>query len=141
MVWIADARSDVPIHRGIANANGVFTKLPWQHVPDSADAAGPYEVRMGDVDADGDSDIVMVDLDSSNNRPVLTNRARIWVGLGTDDNLGIRFDFTPVDQLHPVQTTWGQYEVEVLDVNGDGKADLLMHWNSSPHHIYVALAK
>lgn len=141
MAWVADARPDIAVHRAIAGANGTFAKKPWQHVPDSADGAGPYEIRIGDIDADGDADLVMVDLDSSNNNPVLTNRARIWVGLGTDDNLGERFDFTPVDQLHPESVAWGQFDVELADVNGDNKADLVIHWNSSPHQIYVALAK
>jgi hypothetical protein len=139
--WIADARGDIPIHRGVANPTGRFTKLPWQHVPDPADGAGPYEVRVGDVDADGDSDIVMVDLDSSNNDPVLTNRVRVWVGLGTVDQLGTRFDFTPQDQLHPAQEAWGQFKVRVSDVNGDDKADLVLHWYTSPYRVYVALAK
>jgi hypothetical protein len=141
LFWIADARIDIPIHRATGNADGRFTKLGWQHVPDSADGAGPYEVRTGDVDADGDSDIIMVDLDSSNNKPNATNRARVWVGLGTVDQLGTRFDFTPVDQLHPAQEVWGQYRVHVMDVNGDDKADLVLHWNSSPHQVYVGLAK
>lgn len=141
LFWIADAAADIPIHRATGNASGTFSKLPWQHVPDSADAAGPYEVRIGDVDADGDADILMVDLDSSNNNPVLTNRVRIWVGLGTVDQLGTRFDFTPVDQLHPASTTWGQFRVHVADVNGDNKSDLVLHWNASPHQVYVALAK
>jgi hypothetical protein len=29
----------------------------------------------------------------------------------------------------------------IPDVNGDKKADLVLHWNTSPHQIYVALAK
>ena len=94
-----------------------------------------------DVDGDGDDDIIMTDLDSSNNEDPLTNRALIWVGLGTDDQFGKRFDFTPVEQLHPASEVWGQYEVEVMDVNGDNKADLVIHWSSSPHQVFVALAK
>lgn len=141
MIWIAHARADIPIHRGIGKADGTFTLVGWQHVPEDADGAGPYEVRLGDVDADGDTDIVMVDLDSSNNNPALTNRARIWVGLGTDDQIGKRFDFTPVDQLHPEQVAWGQFRVHMTDVDGDGKSDLLLHWATSPHQVFVALAK
>lgn len=141
LVWVADARPVISVHRGVATANGTLSKQPWQEVPDSADAAGPYQLRMGDVDGDGDDDLVMVDLDSSNNRPEATNRVRIWVGLGTDDQIGKRFDFTPTDQLHPAQEVWGQYEVELLDVNGDDKADLVLHWQSSPHQVFVALAK
>jgi hypothetical protein len=141
LFWINYMAVDIPIHRAIGNVDGRFTKLNWQNVPDSADGAGPYEVRTGDVDADGDSDFIMVDLDSSNNRPNATNRARVWVGLGTVDQVGTRFDFTPVDQLHPAQEVWGQYRVHVMDVNGDDKADLVLHWNSSPHQVYVGLAK
>lgn len=143
LVWIADSGADIPIHRAVGQANGTLGKQPWQHVPDDADGAGPYELRMGDVDGDGDDDLVMIDLDSSNNGddPVLTNRAKIFVGLGTDDQIGPRFDFTPVDQLHPEQEVWGQYEVEVRDLNGDNKADLILHWASSPHQVFVALAK
>ena len=141
LFWTADARTDVPIHRAIAKANGTFTALSYQHIPDSADAAGPYEVRAGDVDADGDVDVVLVDLDSSNNNPVTTNRARIWVGLGTVDQIGTRFDFAPVDQLHPAQEVWGQFRVHVADVNADNKDDVLLYWNSSPFQVYVGLAK
>lgn len=143
LFWIADTRTThpIPIHRALGTASGVLTKLTWQEVPDSADATGPFEVRIGDVDADGDSDIILVDLDSSNNRPVLTDRARIWVGLGTVDQTGTYFDFTPQDQLHPEQEVWGQYRVHVADVNGDAKADVVLHWNASPHQVYVALAK
>lgn len=140
-VWVADSRADIPVHRGVANANGRLSKQSWQHVPADADDAGPYELRLGDVDGDGDQDLVMVDLDSSNNENELTNRALVWVGLGTDDQIGKRFDFTPVEQLHPAQEVWGQYEVEVLDLNGDDKADLVLHWQSNPHQVFVALAK
>jgi hypothetical protein len=64
------------------------------------------------VDADGDADIILVDLDSSNNKPDETNRARIWVGLGTVDGRGAYFDFRPTDQTHPVQEpSWGQFRV------------------------------
>lgn len=132
----------VPIHRALASATGTYAKQPWHSVPTDAQGAGPYELRMGDIDADGDDDLILVDMDSSNNKPeTMTNRVKIWVGLGTVDGFGTRFDFTPVDQLHPAQHVWGQYEVVVRDVNGDNKADLLFHWNSSPHQVYVALAK
>lgn len=141
LFWIADARSTVPIHRATANPDGRFTKLSWQKIPQEADSAGPYEVRIGDVDADGDADIILVDLDSSNNTPETTNRARIWVGLGTVDPTGTYFDFTPKDQLHPAQEVWGQYRVHVADVNGDDKADVILHWNASPHQVFVGLAK
>ena len=98
-------------------------------------------MRLGDVDADGDSDMILVDLDGDNNPEQETNMAKIWVGLGTDDLHGPRFDFTPVEQLHPEQEVWAQYQVEVTDVNGDNKADVVLHWSTSPHQIYVGLAK
>ncbi|MEM7415100.1 MAG: FG-GAP-like repeat-containing protein [Gemmatimonadota bacterium] len=141
LIFVADARSRLPIHRAIARANGTFAPQSWHDVPSRASGEGPYQLRTGDVDGDGDDDIIMVDLDSSNNAEVLTNRVLIWVGLGTDDALGKRFDFTPVDQLHPAQEVWGQYDVEVRDLNGDNKADLVLHWASSPHQVFVALAK
>ncbi|MGD2045873.1 MAG: FG-GAP-like repeat-containing protein [Gemmatimonadota bacterium] len=143
MFWIADGRSTIPIHRALGNANGTFTRLSWQHVPAEADSSGPYEVRMGDVDGDGDSDIILVDLNGDNNHPdPNTNGAKIWVGLGSVDvDLGTIFDFKPVDQVHPNQDVWGQYKVVATDVNGDDKTDLVLHWNSSPHRVYVALAK
>ncbi len=142
LVWIDDSSADIPIHRAVANSNGVFTSQPWQHTPTEADDTGPFVLFSGDVDADGDDDLIMVDLDSSNNKPQpLTNRVKIWVGLGTVDAQGSRFDFTPVEQLHPELESWAQYEVEVRDINGDFKADVILHWDSSPHQVFVALAK
>lgn len=142
LIWVADARSTIPIHRAMGIVTtGLLDKQSWQHVPDSANGTGPFELRMGDVDGDFDTDIILVDLDGTNNRPVNTNGAKIWVGLATDDQLGIRFDFKPVEQIHPQQDTWGQYEVHVMDVNGDHKVDVVIHHNATPHRIYVALAK
>lgn len=142
LIFINNASATLPIHRALGSATGTYAKQPWHGVPTDAQGAGPYELRMGDIDADGDDDLVLVDMDSSNNKPqAMTNRVKIWVGLGTVDGFGTRFDFTPVDQLHPAQHVWGQYDVEVRDVNGDNKADLVLHWNSSPHQVYVALAK
>lgn len=141
LILIADGRADIPVHRARALSNGTFEVLGWQHVPDSADGTGPFEVRMGDVDADGDDDIIFVDLDSSNNRPATSNNVKIWVGLGTVDQDEALFDFRPVDQIHPVMTTWNQYRVFLAYVNADNKADLILSWNTDPHNIYVALAK
>jgi hypothetical protein len=141
LVFIADGRSNIPVHRALGSATGTFAPQSWHPLPDSAKSAGPYEMNLGDVDGDGDADLILVDLNSANNRPQLTNRLQIWIGLGTVDEFGTRFDFTPVDQLHPASDIWAQYDVEFVDVNGDNKRDVVIHWNSSPHQVYVVLAK
>lgn len=152
LFFIADRRGGpgnlgIPVHRATGTGSGRFAiQSPWHRVPNEADGAGPYELRAGDVDADGDSDLIMVDLDSSNNKTgdgsaPPADRARIWVGLGTVDQVGVRFDFSPRDQYHPAREVWGQYAVHVADVNGDGKTDVILHWNTSPHRVYVGLAR
>lgn len=141
LVFVADGRTNIPVHRMLGSATGTFATQGWHPLPAPAKAAGPYEMNLGDVDGDGDADLILVDLNSANNPESPTNRLQIWIGLGTVDEFGTRFDFTPVDQLHPASDIWAQYDVDFVDVNGDNKRDVVIHWNSSPHQVYVVLAK
>jgi hypothetical protein len=143
LFFVADARSNIPIHRALGLPTGRFAPQSWHHTPDDSDNTGPFELRIGDVDADGDSDMIMVDLNGANNKPTPnTNGAKIWVGLGSvDADLGTIFDFSPVDQVHPAQQVWSQYKVRAADVDGDLKSDLILYTSGSPASVYVALAK
>jgi hypothetical protein len=68
----------------------------------------------------------------------------MWVGLGNSEG---GFDFTPVDQEHPATTgaseDWTVFRggVVVLDVNGDGRDDVVWNERAVTNRLYVALAR
>lgn len=119
------------IYVDLSNSNGSFTHLPIQTHPASQDWS-IYETFVGDVDGDGIDDLVWTNLASGQ------TVSHVYTALGT--NTG-EYDFSPVKQSNPYQTTWSQYSVQLLDINGDTKKDILWLKPGASTEIYVALAK
>lgn len=126
MIWADTASAATRIAIGRAgNSSLQFLTL------DSAnyDAGMPLRMLTGDVDGDGDADLMWNTTGAVN---------RTFVSLGTSEAL---FDFSPVSQLHPATEAWDQFTMYVGDVNGDGRMDVIWNHPAATNRIYVALAK
>jgi hypothetical protein len=93
---------------------------------------GP-DVRLADVDGDGQADLVLNDLGIDE---PLTNR--IAVGLGRDDGT---FSFARVTQQHPARHDWTGYETHFADLNADGRSDVLWILTGPTNSVYVGTAR
>ncbi|MFK7922443.1 MAG: thiol-activated cytolysin family protein [Bacteroidia bacterium] len=107
------------------------SSIPAQDHPVSQDWTS-YKMLIGDVDGDGIDDISWT---NHGNGDITSN---VFTALGT--NTG-EYDFTPVKQSSPYQSTWSQFESFMLDINGDSKKDMLWIKPGSTTEYYVALAK
>lgn len=63
---------------------------------------------------------------------------RVYGSLGTASG---GFDFSPANQLHPVQTDWDQFTVYLADVNGNGRQDVIWNHAASENRIYVGISR
>ncbi len=120
------------IYVNLSNGNGSFDmSIAGQDHPVRQDWTG-YQTLVGDVDGDGIDDIcwTKMALGSSENA--------VYTALGTNSG---NYDFSPVKQSNPYQTTWSQFSPFMLDVDGDGQQDMLWIKPSRSMEYYVALAK
>lgn len=91
----------------------------------------PLSVEVGDVDGDGDADLIW------GSRMAGANRT--YVSLGEGDGT---FDFATVSQLHPdTDPNWSQFRMYVADVNGDGRDDIIWNHPAATNRIYTAIGK
>ncbi len=135
LVWINSNRtSDIAIHRDLSKAgNPALEAGPLQYYSDNDESTnyGNYDMRQAlmDVNGDGRKDLLI-------NRMDVVNQSAI--GLGRNDGT---FDFSRIDQVHPIGDQWGQFEILVGDINGDSREDVIYVNADASNTVYVGLAR
>jgi hypothetical protein len=130
LIWADTASVDNKIAVGRWTGS-TYQFLPTQSAQYRDPSDPPMAVRVGDVDGDGDADLIWNSTSGTANRT--------YVSLGQGDG---SFDFSALDQLHPdTQASWPQYTIYVADVNGDGRDDMIWNWAAATNRIYTAIGK
>ena len=129
LVWADTASTENRIVVGHWTGSGfTFTGPQSAQYRDAQDP--PLRVLAGDVDGDGDADLIWNATGSAN---------RTYVSLGQGDG---SFDFSALSQLHPdSDANWPQYTMYVADVNGDGREDIIWNWPAATNRVYAAIGK
>jgi hypothetical protein len=97
---------------------GAFREVTATNLPQTPASIGDLEV--GDVDADGDLDIVLADWGAGNNMSNEGGRTRLWLNDGT----GKFTDATPAQMPEVlVRFSW---DLELVDVDNDYDLDVLV---------------
>ena len=129
LIWADTASTSNTIRVGRWNGSA-FTFLTAQNAQYRADTDPALRVLAGDVDGDGDADLVWNTTGAVN---------RTYVSLGQGDG---SFDFSSLSQLHPDgAASWPQYSMYVADVNGDGRDDIVWNWAAATNRIFTAIGK
>jgi hypothetical protein len=130
LIWADTASTENRIVVGQWTGSG-FSYSPVASAQYRSDSDPPLTVEVGDVDGDGDTDLIWSALSGPANRT--------YVSLGQGNGT---FDFTALDQLHPeTETNWSQYQMFVDDFNGDGRDDIVWNWPAATNRIYTAIGK
>jgi len=107
----------------LGDGAGNFTEVTATNLPQQVGSCG--DVAVGDVDGDGDLDLVLVDWGSGNPQTNSGGRTRLWLNDGT----GVFSDATGThmpDLL--VRFSW---DMELVDVDNDFDLDVLVSSKSS----------
>ncbi len=105
----------------INDGNGVFSDEGATQLPASAIPAG--STRFGDLDNDGDLDIIVADLGSNDSAVVYLND-----GLGT---------FTPLADAIPFDVGADINDIDLLDVDRDFDLDLMTNAHFGANRIWI----
>jgi RHS repeat-associated protein len=109
----------------LSNGDGTFTRQePWVQ-PDTGWAG--YQLRIADIDGDGKADLIWNHLENTNDTIVALSN-----GDGT---------FTRLASWTQPDTSWSGYQLQMADINGDGKADLIWNHLENTNDTIVALSK
>jgi len=110
---------------------GQFDFLPAQSF--SAPVPAPFETRLADVNGDGRDDLLF------NHRSVGGGN-QIAVALGQfDGSFGTPASYT--NPVPPPAEGWANYDLEVGDVTGDQRADVVWNYRGTENKVYVAVAQ
>jgi len=107
----------------LGSGNGRFTEVTRTHLPQMPLSVGDLEA--GDVDADGDLDLVLADWGPGNNMTNDGGVTRLWINDGT----GRFSDETAQMPQIKVRFSW---DLELADVDNDGDLDVLVSCKRCP---------
>jgi len=129
LIWNTTTSDQIRTYIGLAKGDGTFDYLAKQDNP-YPDGGSDYKMLIGDVNGDGNADLIWNTTTSDQNRT--------YIGLAKGDGT---FEFLD-NQDHTITNGWSGYKTLVGDVNGDGYTDLI--WNtttSDQNRTYIGLAK
>src|SRR5712692_3496173 len=125
LVWNSLGTNNVT-YIALSNGDGTFTRVTTYWVQPELGWSS-YQLRIADINGDGKSDLVWNSLGTNN---------VTYVALSNGDGT-----FTRVTTywVQP-ELGWSSYQLQIADINGDGKSDLV--WNSlgTNNVTYVALS-
>jgi hypothetical protein len=102
----------------VSTAPGQFREATRTHLPRQVASVGDLE--LGDVDGDGDLDVVLADWGAGDNMRNEGGRTRLWL----NDGAGRFSDAT--DQRMPAERVRFSWDVELVDVDNDWDLDVLV---------------
>jgi hypothetical protein len=102
----------------LGTGNGAFKEVTTTHLPRSPLSVGDLE--FGDVDGDGDLDVVLADWGAGNNMTNDGGRTRLWLNDGA-----ARFSDGTSDRM-PATLIRFSWDVELVDVDNDYDLDVLV---------------
>jgi tRNA A-37 threonylcarbamoyl transferase component Bud32 len=133
--WIAADRDPMAIHRALGGLTAQFRFLDAQEAT-RPPAAGRLATAVGDFNGDGRADLLLYGLDGETDR--------FWIGLGTR---GGEFAFSPEAYQRTAAAGAGversafAVDVLIVDVDGDGRSDIVWSDRSHANRVYVALSQ
>lgn len=108
----------------LASAQGTFTEVTRTHLPQMPLSVGDLEA--GDVDGDGDLDLVLADWGPGHNMTNAGAVARVWLNDG-----GGRFTDDTAARIPPVAIRFS-WDIELADADNDADLDILVSCKRCP---------
>ena len=109
---------------------GRFMEVTATHLPATPLSVGDLE--PGDVDGDGDLDLVLADWGPGNNMSNDGGRTRLWLNDGTG-----RFTDATIERIPDIRVRFS-WELELVDVDNDADLDVLVSCKRCPgSHLFL----
>jgi RHS repeat-associated protein len=126
LVWYCLTASLNRTYISLSNGDGSFTRVTtaWDQ-PGTGWAS--YRLLIADINGDGKSDLVWSNPSTTSNRT--------YVALSNGDG-----SFAPVIATWEPETGWSGFQLQVADINGDGKSDLIWNQLSTYNTTYADLS-
>ncbi len=128
---VANVAFNRDVHPGnqllINDGNGFFADATVEGLRDLTNAAQSFTVELVDVDADGDTDIL-----SADNRLGSGGGVEVWSNRG--DGTFEPPDVSPFSEPPSGST----FDIEVVDLNGDGELDLYFCNRTGRDQLYLS---